>query len=153
HVRTLVAHEPPLALLLPDAEEARAGIQNLYDTYCQQGVSAAWERFSSFTGIDMGPPSAEAMATSERFFRHGLLPIALYEPDFSRLQSASTRVVAAGGTTSRGQFAQRGAEALAARLGSSLVEFPGGHAGFISDAKDFCALLRLTLLPDAPDRP
>ena len=33
HVATLVAHEPPLALLLPEAEEARAGMEEIYDTY------------------------------------------------------------------------------------------------------------------------
>ena len=85
HVETLIAHEPPLALLLPEAEEARAGMQEIYDTYRDSGMSAAWERFSNFTGINMGPPhgdaepqppSAEAEAASERFFGHGFLPIA-----------------------------------------------------------------------------
>ena len=32
-VGTLVAHEPPLALFLPEAEEARAGMHGVYDTY------------------------------------------------------------------------------------------------------------------------
>jgi hypothetical protein len=32
------------------------------------------------------PPSAEEVATSERFFRHGLLPIAFYQPGLSALQ-------------------------------------------------------------------
>ena len=113
HVQTLVAHEPPLALLLPDAEEARAGMHDIYDTYRDSGIGAAWQRFSAFTGINMRPqgedaapqpPSAEAMATSERFFGHGLLPIALYQPDISALQAAPARVMVAGGTTSKGQF-------------------------------------------------
>jgi len=148
HVRTLVAHEPPLAVVLPDADESRAGIDQLYDTYCQHGAGAAWKQFSTFAGIDMGPqerqPSPEAVATSDRFFCHGLLPIALYEPDLSALSSG---VVVAGGTTSRGQFAQRGAQALAERLGTPLVEFPGGHAGFITEAKAFAAVLHRTLGP------
>jgi clorobiocin/coumermycin A biosynthesis protein CloN7/CouN7 len=154
HVQTLVAHEPPLALLLPDAEEARAGMSGIYDTFRESGDRAAWRRFSTFSGINMGlqsedaapqPQSAEAVATSERFFRHGLLPIAFYQPDLSALQNAPVRIVVAGGTTSKGQFAQRTAVALAERLGTPLIEFPGGHAGFASDANDFAGVLRRTL--------
>jgi clorobiocin/coumermycin A biosynthesis protein CloN7/CouN7 len=154
HVETLVAHEPPLAPLLPDADEARAEIDDVYDTYQNKGIGAAWQRFATFSGIEMGPqgedatpqpPSAEAVAMSERFFRHGLLPIALYQPDFSALQGTQVRVVIAGGTTSRGQFAQRTAVALADRLGTPLIDFPGGHVGFASDSKDFAAVLRRAL--------
>jgi pimeloyl-ACP methyl ester carboxylesterase len=105
HVETLIAHEPPVALLLPEAEEARAGMEEIYDTYRDRGISAAWERFSAFTGMNMRPqgsnaesqpPSAEAVTTTERFFGHGLLPIALNQPDFSALQGAPTRVLVAG---------------------------------------------------------
>jgi hypothetical protein len=145
HVQTLIAHEPPLALLLPQAEEARAGMHEIYDTYRDRGISAAWERFSSFTGMNIRPqgdsagpqpPSAEAVAMSERFFGHGLVPIALYQPDFPALQAAPSRVIVAGGTTSKGEFAQRTAVALAERLGTPLIDFPGGHGGFASDAAD-----------------
>lgn len=154
HVQTLVAHEPPLAQLLPEAEEARVGIDDIYDTYRDSGDRAAWQRFSAFTGITMGlqseepapqPPSAGAVATNERFFRHGLLPITYYQPDFAALHGAPVRVVVAGGTTSKGQFAQRTAVALAEGLGTPLIDFPGGHAGFASDAKDFAGVLRRTL--------
>jgi clorobiocin biosynthesis protein CloN7 len=153
-VRALVAHEPPLALLLPDAKEAGAGIRDIYDTYRDSGTGAAWQRFSAFTGINMRlqreeaalqPPSTETDATSQRFFGHGLLPIALYQPDISALRAAPARVLAAGGTTSKGQFAWRTAGALAERLGTPLVDFPGGHGGFATDAEDFAAVLRRAL--------
>jgi pimeloyl-ACP methyl ester carboxylesterase len=154
HVQTLVAHEPPVALLLPDAEDARAGMQDIYDTYRNSGIGAAWQRFFTFAGIDMPPqgegaareaPSARQVATSERFFGHGRFPITFYEPDLAALQAAPTRVVVAGGTTSRGQFAQRTAAALASRLGTPLVEFPGDHGGFAGEAQGFAAVLRRTL--------
>jgi clorobiocin biosynthesis protein CloN7 len=154
HVKTLVAHEPPLALLLPEADEARAGIHEIYDTYRKRGISAAWERFSSFTGMTMRPqgddaepepPSAEAVATSERFFGHGLLPIALYQPDLSCLKAAPVRVMVAGGRTSQRDFAQRTAVALADLLGIPLIHFPGGHGGFASDAEEFADVLRRLL--------
>jgi len=153
HVRTIVAHEPPLALLLSDAGEARAELQELYDTYRSQGMGAAWQRFAVFSGLGMPsqgedstqPPSAEAVATSERFFLHGLLPIALYQPDLSALQRTTVEVVVAGGTTSKGQFPQRTALALAKRLGTALIDFPGGHDGFASDPREFAAVLRRVL--------
>lgn len=154
HVATLIAHEPPVALLLPDAEQARTGIQEIYDIYRASGTGAAWERFSFFTGISMRPqddddtrhpPSAEAVAMSERFFGHGLLPIALYSPDLAALRAAPSRIIVAEGTSSKGEFAHRTAEALAQALGAALVNFPGGHGGFASDPTDFAILLGRTL--------
>jgi clorobiocin/coumermycin A biosynthesis protein CloN7/CouN7 len=85
------------------------------------------------------------VATSERFFGHGLLPITLYQPDIASLQAAPTRVVPAGGSTSRGQLPQRTAAALAERLAQPLINFPGGHAGFASDTAEFATVLRGTL--------
>jgi pimeloyl-ACP methyl ester carboxylesterase len=153
HVQTLVAHEPPVALVLPDAEEARAAVHDIYDTYRNSDTGAAWQKFFVFAGLEMppqgqaasSPPSEEMVATSERFFGHGLLPITLYEPDIAALRIAPTRVVVAGGTTSRGDFAQRAAAALAERLGTPLVDFPGDHGGFATEAEDFVAVLRRTL--------
>jgi clorobiocin/coumermycin A biosynthesis protein CloN7/CouN7 len=153
HVQTLVAHEPPVGLLLADPEAVRLAMNDIYDTYRDSGERAAWQKFATFTGMDMGPqseepappPSAETVATNERFFRHSLLPIALYQPDVTALKGAPVRVVVAGGTTSKGQFAQRTAVALAERLGTPLIDFPGGHVGFLSDALDFAGVLRRTL--------
>jgi clorobiocin biosynthesis protein CloN7 len=55
HVATLIAHEPPVALLLPATEGAPAGIQEIYDVYRSRGISAAWDKFSTFTGMNMRP--------------------------------------------------------------------------------------------------
>jgi len=40
--------------------------------------------------------------------------------------------VVAAGATSKGQLAHRGAVALADRLGTPIVEFPGDHGGFLA---------------------
>jgi hypothetical protein len=89
------------------------------------------------------------LATSERFFGHGLLPIALYAPDFPALLAAPTRLIVAGGLTSKGEFAQRTAVALGQRLDIPLIDFPGGHAGFISESREFALVLR-RILSQAP---
>jgi clorobiocin biosynthesis protein CloN7 len=154
-VRTVVAHEPPLALFLPDAEEAEKGSRAIYETYRREGARAAWERFAAFSGLAMRPQGggeaadsaaqARAAATAERFFGHSLLPVVLYRPDLAALRDSAVRVCVAGGTTSRGEFAQRTAAALAERLGTPLIEFPGGHGGFATDPQEFAAVLRRTL--------
>jgi hypothetical protein len=128
-------------------------MHDIYDTYRNGGIGAAWEKFAVFTGMSLptqggdtpSQPSAEMVATSDRFFGHGLLPIALYQPVFAALQDGPTRVLIAGGTTSKGEFAQRTAVALADRLGTSPIDFPGGHAGFATDPHEFVAVLRRTL--------
>ena len=38
----------------------------------------------------------------------------------------------AAGATSKGQLAHRSAEALAARLGTPVAEYPGDHGGFLA---------------------
>ena len=154
-VRTVVAHEPPLALFLPDAEEAERANREIYETYRKRGTQAAWARFIAFTGLAMRPlenappadsaATARAAATSDRFFGHSLLPVTLYRPDLAALQRTSPRVVVAAGTTSKGEYPQRAAAALAERLGTPLIDFPGGHGGFMSDPQEFASVLRRTL--------
>jgi clorobiocin biosynthesis protein CloN7 len=154
HVHTLVAHEPPVTPVLPDADELSAALQGVYDTYRNNGIGAGWQKFFAFAGIQMpsaggdsaeSAPTDEMVATSERFFEHGLLPIALYEPDLAALRLPRPRVFVAAGTTSTAELAHRAATELAERLGTPLVEFPGGHTGFASDPESFVAVLRRTL--------
>ncbi len=54
-----------------------------------------------------------------------------YQPDLDALRAASTRIVMAAGATSLGILANRASVALAERLGTTPVTFPGGHDGFL----------------------
>ena len=49
-VRTLVAHEPPLLELLPDAAARRAAVDAVIDTFHRAGIDAAWGAFMSTAG-------------------------------------------------------------------------------------------------------
>ena len=60
-----------------------------------------------------------------------LLVHLLPEPDIDALRSASTRVVVAAGEESDGELANRGAHAVAERLGTTPVTFPSDHGGFL----------------------
>jgi hypothetical protein len=72
-----------------------------------------------------------------------------YEPDFDALRAASTRIIMAAGAESEGELANRGAFAVAERLGTEPVIFPSNHGGFLGgeygqtgDPDAFAAKLR-----------
>jgi clorobiocin/coumermycin A biosynthesis protein CloN7/CouN7 len=154
-VRTLVAHEPPLIELLSDAAQLRAEIDDVYDTYRVEGADKAMQKFMAHAGLGEGlaqqadtprwEPSPEQLArmraTTDHFLAHLLRPTIRYRPDIQALRVGSTRVVVAGGATSKGQLANRTAVALAERLGTTVVDFPGDHGGFLAFPEQFGRLL------------
>jgi clorobiocin/coumermycin A biosynthesis protein CloN7/CouN7 len=162
-VRTLVAHEPPVVELLPDAAQLRAEIQDIYDTYRVEGAEKAMQKFMAHAGLGEGPaqeadapqwePSPEQLArmraTTDQFLAHLLRPTTRYRPDIVALRTASTRIVVAGGATSKGQLANRTAMALADRLGTTVVDFPGDHGGFLAFPEQFGRLLDQVLTATA----
>lgn len=166
-VRTLVAHEPPVIEMLPDAERVQAGMREVYDTYRAEGADVAFGKFMALAGFQVPepdpaapaptPPSDQDRADGERMLAHSLLPTATYRPDIAALKAASSRVVIAGGVASVGQLARRTADALAEALGSPLAEFPGDHGGFLDpgaatspncDPEAFARVLRRILAED-----
>jgi pimeloyl-ACP methyl ester carboxylesterase len=161
-VQTYVAHEPPLIELLPDTDERRNDGQKIYDTYRKEGAAAAMEQFMSTSGMDEAPPVemspeaqeflAQQMASMEQnfdfFFAHYLLPITSYAPDYGALQGASSRVVVGVGEDSVGQVTYETAVALAERLGSEPVAFPGDHIGMATLPEEFAEKLHDVLRAD-----
>ncbi len=158
-VRTLVAHEPPVVQLLPDHENVRAQLDNVYETFRADGAGAAMQKFMAYAGFanpsapdaagPSRPPSPEQIArmqaSTEVFLAHLIRPTTRYRPDIDALRSASTRIVVAGGSTSTGQLAQRSGVALAEQLGTSVVDFPGDHGGFLGHPKEFARVLTSVL--------
>lgn len=153
-VRTVVAHEPPLSLLLPDADEIRATTHAIVDTLHTSGWQPAMGQFLDLTGVltsmspnDEPPPApTEDMARGTEFFiANYLRSVSLWEPDLDALRAAKPRIVVAAGETSTGQLANRTAVALAEALGTDLALFPGDHGGFAHEAAAFAAELRIVL--------
>ena len=147
-VRTLVAHEPPLAAILPDREHAMAATSAVQDTYQRSGFGAGMAQFIAIVS-HKGPFTAEIAAqpapdpamfglpteddgsrTDPMLGQH-IVTCTHYEPDFDALGSASTRIVLAAGEESEGEMANRGAFAVAERLGTKPVSFPSDHGGFL----------------------
>ena len=168
-VRTLVAHEPPLASILPDREGALAASRAVHDAYMQEGFGAGMARFigvvshqGPFDPADasqpapdpamFGLPTVDDGDRSDPLLGQNIISSTHYEPDFDALRAAPTRIVVAAGVESEGQLAHRGAVAAAERLGQQPVSFPSDHGGFLGgeygqagDPDAFAAKLREVL--------
>jgi pimeloyl-ACP methyl ester carboxylesterase len=149
-VRTLVAHEPPLLALLPDAQERHAGTERIIDTFHRSGVGAAFAEFMAAAGYagDDGPPgepTEQDLADSARFFAHELRGTTRYVPDIAALTAGPARVVVGIGAESGSLVTHRTSTALVGLLGTDPVEFPGEHLGFMSHPEEFADVLRKTV--------
>ena len=149
-VRTLVAHEPPLASLLPDREHALAACRAIHETYQGSGWGAGMAHFIAvvmhrgpFTAdvvnqpppdpAMFGMPAGDDGSRTDAMLGWGMLTIPSYEPDFDALRAASTRIVMAAGVESEGEMANRGAFAAAEQLGTTPAIFPSHHGGFLDE--------------------
>jgi pimeloyl-ACP methyl ester carboxylesterase len=146
-VRTLVAHEPPLAQVLPDRAEALAAIVDVRDTYQRDGLGPGMAKFIALVGHDgpvaadyterpapdpamFGLPTTDDGSRDDVLLAQNLVSCTHYQPDVDALRAASTRIVPAVGAKSGHQLAGRATVAVAERLGLTPVTFPGDHGGF-----------------------
>jgi pimeloyl-ACP methyl ester carboxylesterase len=147
-VRTLVAHEPPSVSVLPDAAEALAACRAVHETYQERGMGAGMAHFIALISLSgpvpaefasqpppdpatFGMPSDDDGARDDLMLGSNILTVTGYRPDIDALRSASTRIVVGVGAASNGEIAERGARAIADLLGTTAVELPGGHGGFL----------------------
>jgi pimeloyl-ACP methyl ester carboxylesterase len=147
-VVTLVAHEPPLIPVLPDAEaaeRARAGVRDAYEAKGSSAGMAAFIAMTSWRGEftdeyfaqPPADPVAFGMASEEDGSRDDPLlsdrswAVSSYRPDVDALGAAPARIVIAVGEESEGTFTGRTALATAALLGQQATVFPSHHGGFL----------------------
>ena len=149
-VRTLVAHEPPLLGFLPDRDGALAAARDIHETYMRSGFGAGMAKFIALVQHQgpitadwasqpapdpamFGLPTSDDGTRTDVLLAQNMISGTVYEPDIEALRRASTRIVIAAGATSQGEPANRGAYAIAERLGTTPVVFPSNHAGFLGD--------------------
>ncbi|QGF22627.1 alpha/beta fold hydrolase [Raineyella fluvialis] len=147
-VATLVAHEPPLLTVLPDADRAFAAEQAFQQTYHAKGFGAGMTHFiamsmwrGEFTDAYAAQPAPDpasfGMPADDDGRRDDPLlsgvsnPVTRYRPDINALRSAPTRLVIAAGVQSADTLTGRTAAALAEMLGLPLTIFPSHHGGFL----------------------
>jgi len=168
-VRRLVAHEPPLAGLVPDHENALKVTEDMYQTYQRDGMGAGMAKFIAFVSFTgeipadyteqpapdpamFGLPTTDDGSRDDALLGQNLRGCTSYQPDVEALAKVKDKIVIAVGEDSDGQLARRGGEAIAERLGLTPVMFPSSHGGFLGDEygqpgkpAEFAVTLRETL--------
>jgi pimeloyl-ACP methyl ester carboxylesterase len=147
-VTTLVAHEPPIIPVLPDAEAAERARTGYRDAYLAGGSGRGMAAFIAMTmwrgeftdEYFAQPPADPAMlgmsaeddgARDDPLLSDRSAAITSYRPDAEALGSAPTRIVIAMGEESAGTFTGRTAVATAELLGQEATVFPSHHGGFL----------------------
>ena len=145
---TLVAHEPPLIPVLPDApaaEQARARFRDAYEAKGSGAGMAAFIAMTSWQGeftdeyfaqpvpdpVAFGLPAEDDGSRDDPLLSDRSWAVSSYRPDVDALAAAPTRIVIAVGEESRGTFTGRTAVATAELLGQQAVVFPSHHGGFL----------------------
>jgi pimeloyl-ACP methyl ester carboxylesterase len=147
---TLVAHEPPIIPVLPDAEaaeRARAGFRDIYEAKGAGAGMAAFIAMTSWRGeftdeyfsqpapdpAQFGMPTEDDGRRDDPLLSDRSWAITGYRPDVEALAAAPTRIVIAVGEESLGTFTGRAAVATAELLGQQPTVFPSHHGGFMGD--------------------
>ncbi|GAA4894031.1 alpha/beta fold hydrolase [Streptomonospora salina] len=168
-VRTLVAHEPPLAEVLPDREQIVAACEDISRTYRTSGFGPAMATFISLAQLDgpvpdgfagtpvdparYGLPTEDDGSRDDPLVGHNIRTCCSYRLDYDAVAAAPTRAVLAVGRESGGELSARGAVGVAQRLGIEPTMFPSHHAGYMAaeesgmegDPEGFAAALRRVL--------
>jgi pimeloyl-ACP methyl ester carboxylesterase len=147
-VSTLVAHEPPAAQELPDRERVLAACAAIHATYLREGFGPAMAKFFALVSLEgpipagfadqpgpdpasFGLPAEDDGSRDDPLLGLNMLTTPSYRIDAAALRAAPTRIVIGVGVQSAAMMAGRAAVAVAGRLGTAPVTFPGGHDGFI----------------------
>ena len=147
-VTALVAHEPPLVGVLPDAEAAARAVARFRDAYLTHGWGAGMAAFIDMTSwrgeftdeffaraepspAQYGMPGDDDGSRDDPLLSERSWPVSSYEPDWDALAAAPTRIVIGAGEESAGTFTGRASVAAAHRLGQEAAVFPSHHGGFV----------------------
>jgi len=147
-VTVLVAHEPPLVPVLPDAEAAERAVAQFRDAYAANGRGAGMVAFIAMTSwqgefteeyfaqptadpAQFGMPTEDDGARDDPLLSDRSSPMTGFRPDVAALAASATRIVIAVGDESAGTFTGRTSVATAALLGRQPMVFPSHHGGFV----------------------
>jgi pimeloyl-ACP methyl ester carboxylesterase len=147
-VTTLVAHEPPLIPVLPDAEaaeRARAAVREAYQAKGSNAGMAAFIAMTSWQGeftedyfsqptpdpAVFGMPTEDDGSRDDPLLSDRSWAVSSHRPDIDALAAAPTRVVVAVGEESGDTFTGRTSLATAELLGQQATVFPSHHGGFL----------------------
>jgi pimeloyl-ACP methyl ester carboxylesterase len=147
-ITRMILHEPPLAQLVPPDDQPSFDVEldgdNAGTALDQIAKSIGVTRGRSLTASGDRPEVRRG--DIELFIRRDVPAIANYHLDLDRITSLADRIVVTASEEGREFYPYRCAQALAAMLGSRLIELPGNHAAMITRPAEFAARLA-PLLP------
>ena len=147
-VTILLAHEPPLIPVLPDAKAAERAQMGVRDAYQANGSNAGMAAFIAMTSwhgeftddyfarpapdpAQFGMPTDDDGSRDDPLLSDRSWAVTAYYPDVGALIAAPTRIMIAVGEESAGTFTGRTAVATAELLGQQATVFPSHHGGFV----------------------
>jgi pimeloyl-ACP methyl ester carboxylesterase len=150
-VQMVVAHEPPAVTLLPDAATWLAFFDGVYETSQKEGIAVAQRQFAD--GV-FGSADRQVMervrrehaneyllANARSWMEHELRNSPRTKLDMTALSAHAEQIVLAGGRDSHDQMTYQPNKILAQQFGCDIVDFPGGHLGFLSFPAEFAKTL------------
>ncbi|GAA4897149.1 alpha/beta hydrolase [Actinomycetospora straminea] len=146
-VVTLVAHEPPITGVLPDAAAVDRASRGFREAYQAKGWGHGMATFLAMTSWSgeftdayfaqpapdpaaFGLPTEDDGSRDDPLLSDRSLAVTDYRLDVERLTSVPSRVVVAVGEETGDTYTARTARATAAALGQEAVVFPSHHGGF-----------------------
>jgi pimeloyl-ACP methyl ester carboxylesterase len=133
-VGVVIAHEPPAVSVLPDADTLHTSFGRVHDIHRASGPASAADAFLAVVGAVNPPVEARARLAAELAagLARELLTVTGYRPDIEALRRQSARLVLGAGEANPRSLGHRVVEALAQRVGTSPIRFPGDHWGYAS---------------------
>ncbi len=146
-VTTLIAHEPPLIPVLPDAQgaaRARACVRDVYQARGSGAGMAAFIAMTSWPGeyvdayfaqsapdpAEFGMPTEDDGVRDDPLLSDRSWAVSDYRLDIDALSAGPTRVVIGVAEESGDTFTGRTSVAVAELLGQQPTVFPSHHGGF-----------------------
>jgi pimeloyl-ACP methyl ester carboxylesterase len=163
-IRAVVAHEPPVARVHPNAKKWQRFFAGVYLMAFRFGSSLAALRF--FLGVEVpvrqlikatkdvnihreqsSEPYISAKDATDFLVKQELLPVTDYLPDVERIKQNGVRVFMAVGkwALDRKTWYAQTAQILAEKLGCEVITFPGHHGSFMDMPLEFADTLRSVL--------
>ena len=146
-VQTAVAHEPPAVPLLPEATTWLAFFDGVYETSCREGVAIAQRQFAdgvlesadrqAMERVRREHANEYVLSNARYWMEYELRQYPRTELDLAALSASAERIVLAGGRDSNAQMTYQPNKILAQQLGCEIIDFPGGHLGFLSFPAEF----------------
>jgi pimeloyl-ACP methyl ester carboxylesterase len=148
-VAGLVAHEPPVVSILPDADVWFKFVDEITGTLQSRGPKRAMLRFAR-SGVGVNPVQLLLARGGTRqdlgfFLEHEYVPITTYHPDVASLRRSGVSIVTLAGERSKDAYYARTAPILAEKVGGRFSTISGNHFAFLLHPDTFANELRLVL--------